>query len=119
MVKLNQDLEQLIALYLTKAKNVTTQMRIAAKEDRIDALTKLTANRDRLYNLLTQMMEHYRVANNNSLPRELQILIHQLTREEATLLEDLEEWREKIQLEISTTFKNKESHKAFNLNKVK
>jgi hypothetical protein len=119
MVNFSNDLEKMLAIYLAKAKKITTEMRVAVKDEQTERLSALTENRDRLYSLLKDMLDCFMQNNNNSLPRELQILIHQLTHEEEILLRELESLKDKIQIEISTAFKNKESHKAFNLNSVK
>ncbi len=119
MVNFSQDLEKFLAIYFVKAITATTIMRDAVRKEQTEALPALTANRDRLYSLMKDMLDSYMQNKTNTLPRELQLLIHQLTHEESLLLSELEALKDKIQIEISTAFKHKESHKAFNLNSVK
>lgn len=111
--------------FLTKAYELTTQALKLAQSQEFDQLSEVLANRERAIAISQTMSERFALEQKNfdkkivsKTNNQVNQIINQINSMDEIITLCLEQERNKTQIEIAKTFKNKENFKGYNLNKI-
>jgi hypothetical protein len=123
-----KDIQENLIVFLEKAYELTTQALKNAQASEFEQLNTLLENRERAINVIQSLSEKLSLypANENEAPNSLiefnnQVsqVIDKINSMDEIITSCLEHERNKTQIEIAKTFKNKENFKGYNLNNLK
>lgn len=122
---MNTPSSQTLIEFLTKAYELTTQALKFAQNQDFDSLFETLENRERAISIAQTMSERLALEQtkmDKRLVTEMNNQVNQIIEKIASMDDIitmcLTEERNKTQVEIAKTFKNKENFKGYNLNKV-
>lgn len=120
----NQSKDTLLEV-LTKAYELTREALNCAQTADFEQLHQILDNRERAISIAQTMSERLTLEQRNLDPTDLartnnqmSQIISNISSMDEVITTYLQQEREKTQVEIAKTFKNKESFKGYNLNKI-
>lgn len=122
-----KEIQDSLISYLEKAFELTRQALKAVQSQEYVKVNEILDNRERAVNIIQSLSEKLALyGKNKDTPKSLidfnnQVnqVIDQISKMDIIIESCLEHEREKTQLEIAKTFKNKENFKGYNLNNLK
>lgn len=111
--------QQLIYQLIEKAVIITSDALNLSREDQVEEVSKLIAKRDRIFEIFNLTYQRVEKAFNQEYKNQLNQLISQIMQMDLIILQNLENQKEKVQIDIAKIFKNKENFKGYNLNTLK
>lgn len=121
-----KEIQSQLVEYLEKAYTLTASALKKVQENELEDLVTILDNRERSLNIITSLSEKLSLYKNVDAPEELiefnnqvNLIIDKIVNMDDIITTCLQYEKEKTQIEIAKTYKNKENFKGYNLNNTK
>ena len=121
-----KDIQNQLIEFLEKAYELTTIALKKVQERDFEQLGDILDNRERSLNIINSLSEKLSLYKNTDSPKsviefntQVNLVIEKIANMDDIITSCLQHEKEKTQIEIAKTYKNKENFKGYNLNSLK